>query len=115
MSVVLFTFSGSEFLPNLDENNVRVRATLPTSISLPAAMHIADQLERIFLSNPNVEHATAYVGRATLGGDPESVDNCEISLPLKPPDRWAGVHTKLDLVARLRRSVKKYPGVTFEF
>jgi cobalt-zinc-cadmium resistance protein CzcA len=115
MSVVLFTMSGSEFLPNLDENNVRARATFPTSISLPAAMKIANQLEGIFLKNPNVLHATSYVGRASLGGDPESVNNCEISLPLKPPDQWVGAHTKAEEVTQLRRSVERYPGVTFEF
>lgn len=115
MSVWLFTLTGSEFLPTLDENNFRVRATLPTSISLAAATGVSEQLERIFLQNPNVDHAIGYVGRASLGGDPEAVSNCEISLPLKPPQEWAGAHSKAELEAQLRRAVSKFPGVEFEF
>src|SRR5262249_33907617 len=35
MSILLFPLTCSEFLPDLDENNFRVRATLPASVSLP--------------------------------------------------------------------------------
>lgn len=115
MSVWLFSVTGSEFLPSLDENNFRVRATLPPSISLPAATAVAGKLEKIFLANPNVEHAIAYVGRASLGGDPESVSNCEISLPLKPPSEWVGARNKADLESQLRQAASKFPGVELEF
>lgn len=115
MSIWLFTLTGSEFLPSLDENNFRIRATLPPSISLPAATGLAQQMERILLRNPNVLHAVAYVGRASLGGDPESVSNCEISLPLKSPNEWVGAHSKAELEDQLRKSVEKIPGVEFEF
>ncbi|MCA1597101.1 MAG: efflux RND transporter permease subunit [Chloroflexi bacterium] len=115
MSLWLFTLTGSEFLPSLDENNVRIRATLPASISLPEATRIALQLERILTKNPNVVHAISYVGRATLGGDPESVSNCEISLPLKPPSEWVGAHSKAQLEDQLRQAVSQVPGVEFEF
>ncbi len=115
MSVWLFSVTGSEFLPSLDENNFRVRATLPPSISLPAATDIAQKLEKIFLANPNVEHAIAYVGRASLGGDPESVSNCEISLPLKPPNEWVGANSKAELESQLRQAASRFPGVELEF
>lgn len=115
LSILLFRLTGSEFLPSLDENNFRVRATLPPSISLAQANDAALKLERIFLQNPNVQHAIAYVGRASLGGDPESVSNCEISLPLKPPSEWRGSHNKSDLESQLRNAVSRFPGVEFEF
>jgi cobalt-zinc-cadmium resistance protein CzcA len=115
MSLWLFSVTGSEFLPSLDENNFRIRATLPTSISLQAATDISMQLERIILANPNVEHAIAYTGRASLGGDPESVSNCEISVPLKPPGQWIGAHSKSELESQLRQSLTRFPGVEFEF
>jgi cobalt-zinc-cadmium resistance protein CzcA len=115
LSIFLFSVTGSEFLPSLDENNFRVRATFPASISLPEATRLAEEMERIFLRNPNVEHAIAYTGRADLGGDPEAVSNCEISLPLKPPSQWVAAHSKAELEAQLRREVQKLPGVEFEF
>jgi len=115
MSLWLFSMTGSEFLPSLDENNFRIRATLPTSISLDAATKISLQLEQILLKNPNVEHVIAYTGRASLGGDPESVSNCELSVPLKSPDLWVGARSKAELEAQLRKSLTQFPGVEFEF
>ncbi|MDE2125522.1 MAG: efflux RND transporter permease subunit [Armatimonadetes bacterium] len=115
MSVWLFSMTGSEFLPTLDENNFRVRCTLPTSISLAAADRIANRLESLFITNPNVLHAIGYCGRATLGGDPESVSNVEISLPLKDPRQWVGASSKAQLESQLRNLVKDFPGVDFQF
>lgn len=114
-SILLFKITGSEFLPSLDENNFRIRATLPASVSLEEATRIALSLERLLLKNPNVEHAIAYTGRASLGGDPELVSNCEISLPLKPPSQWIGAHTKAEIESQLRRELSRYPGVEYEF
>lgn len=115
MSVWLFTITGSEFLPTLDENNFRIRVTLPASVSLREATEIAERMESVIIRNPNVEHAIAYVGRATLGGDPESVSNCEISVPLKPPSEWKGARTKAQLEAQLRNALSPFPGVELEF
>lgn len=114
-SILLFQITGSEFLPSLDENNFRIRATFPASVSLDEATRIALSLERVLLKNPNIEHAIAYTGRASLGGDPELVSNCEISLPLKPPSEWVGARTKAEMESQLRQAVSKFPGVEYEF
>lgn len=115
LSLVLFSVTGSEFLPSLDENNFRIRATLPTSISLDEATRLAERMESLILRNPNVEHAISYVGRASLGGDPEQVSNCEISVPLKDPRQWVGASSKSQLEQQLRSSLNKVPGVELEF
>jgi len=115
LSLLLFSMTGSEFLPSLDENNFRIRATLPASISLAEATKLAERMEAEIVKNPNVEHAISYVGRATLGGDPESVSNCEISVPLKVPTSWVGTHSKSELEQQLRTTLGKFPGVELEF
>ncbi len=115
LSIFLFSLTGSEFLPSLDENNFRIRATMPSSISLDAATKLAESMESVVIKNPNVEHAISYVGRASLGGDPEQVSNCEISVPLKPPGQWVGAHSKDDIEQQLRASLSKFPGIELEF
>jgi cobalt-zinc-cadmium resistance protein CzcA len=115
LSILLFSLTGSEFLPSLDENNFRIRATLPASISLAEATSLAERMESEIVKNPNVEHAISYVGRATLGGDPESVSNCEISVPLKVPSTWVGARSKAELEQQLRTSLSRFPGVELEF
>src|SRR5206468_7520986 len=79
---------GSEFLPTIDEGNMLVRATMPASISLSRAIEISSQIEKSLREFPEVETVVAKIGRAELGGDPESVSNDELYVRLKPKAQW---------------------------
>jgi cobalt-zinc-cadmium resistance protein CzcA len=106
---------GSEFLPTIDEGNMLVRATMPASISLNRAIDVSTQIERAFREFPEVETVVAKIGRAELGGDPESVSNDELYLRLKPKKEWTTAKTKDDLVDAMRHRVEGFPGVRFNF
>jgi len=106
---------GSEFLPTIDEGNMLVRATMPASISLNRAIDVSTQIERAFKEFPEVETVVAKIGRAELGGDPESVSNDELYIRLKPKKDWTTASTKDDLVDAMRRRVEGFPGVRFNF
>src|SRR4051812_39125127 len=106
---------GSEFLPTIDEGNMLVRATMPASISLTRAIEISSQIEKSLREFPEVETVVAKIGRAELGGDPESVSNDEIYVRLKPKDQWTTAKTKDELVDAMRSRVEGFPGVKFNF
>jgi heavy metal efflux system protein len=106
---------GSEFLPTIDEGNMLVRATMPASISLPRAIDVSTQIEKSLREFPEVETVVAKIGRAELGGDPESVSNDEMYVRLKPKDQWTTAKTKDELVDAMRRRVEGFPGVEFNF
>jgi cobalt-zinc-cadmium resistance protein CzcA len=108
-------FLGSEFLPTIDEGNLLVRATMPASISLTRAVEISGQIERSLKEFPEVETVVAKIGRAELGGDPESVSNDEIYVRLKPKEQWTTASTKDGLVDAMRKKVEGFPGVEFNF
>ncbi len=106
---------GSEFLPTIDEGNLLVRATMPASISLNRAIDVSTQIERAFKEFPEVETVVAKIGRAELGGDPESVSNDELYVRLKPKRQWTTARTKDDLVDAMRHRIEGFPGVRFNF
>ncbi|HEY6122546.1 MAG TPA: CusA/CzcA family heavy metal efflux RND transporter, partial [Pyrinomonadaceae bacterium] len=106
---------GSEFLPTIDEGNMLVRATMPASISLPRAIEISSLIEKSLREFPEVETVVAKIGRAELGGDPESVSNDEMYVRLRPKDQWTTAKTKDELVDTMRRRVEGFPGVEFNF
>lgn len=106
---------GSEFLPTIDEGNLLVRATMPASISLNRAIDVSTQIERAFKEFPEVETVVAKIGRAELGGDPESVSNDELYVRLKPKREWITARTKDELVDSMRHRVEGFPGVRFNF
>ena len=106
---------GSEFLPTIDEGNMLVRATMPASISLGRAIEVSTQIEKSLREFPEVETVVAKIGRAELGGDPESVSNDELYVRLKPKEQWTTAKTKDELVDAMRRRVEGFPGVQFNF
>ena len=106
---------GSEFLPTIDEGNMLVRATMPASISLARAIEVSSQIEKSLREFPEVETVVAKIGRAELGGDPESVSNDEMYVRLKPKGQWTTAKTKDELVDAMRRRVEGFPGVKFNF
>src|SRR5215813_10108557 len=106
---------GTEFLPTIDEGNMLVRATMPASISLSRATEISGQIEKSLRAFPEVTTVVAKIGRAELGGDPESVSNDELYVRLKPKNQWTTARTKDELVDAMRRRVEGFPGVRFNF
>jgi cobalt-zinc-cadmium resistance protein CzcA len=122
LAVVLLLWSaaallilGSEFVPTIDEGNMLVRATMPASISLSRAIEISTQIEKTLRGFPEVETVVAKIGRAELGGDPESVSNDELYVRLKPKAQWTTARTKDELVDAMRHSVEGFPGIEFNF
>src|SRR6266481_5009070 len=106
---------GSEFLPTIDEGNMLVRATMPASISLPRAIEVSSQIEKSLREFPEVETVVAKIGRAELGGDPESVSNDELYVRLKRKEQWTTAKTKDELIDAMRQRVEGFPGVRFNF
>jgi cobalt-zinc-cadmium resistance protein CzcA len=92
-----------------------VRATMPASISLSRAIEVSTQIEKTLREFPEVETVVAKIGRAELGGDPESVSNDELYVRLKPKDRWTTASNKDELVDAMRKRVEGFPGVKFNF
>src|SRR5947207_5168565 len=110
-----FFILGSEFMPTIDEGNMLVLATMPASISLTRAIEISSQIEKTLREFPEVETVVAKIGRAELGGDPESVSNDELYVRLKPKSQWTTAKTKDELVDKMRQRVEGFPGVKFNF
>ena len=107
---------GLEFLPKLEEGNLWIRATLPTSISLEAGSSYVDRMRRLIKSYPEVSTVVSQHGRPDDGTDATGFFNSEFFVPLKPFDAWpAGMDKEKltrDMTAKLH---EEFPGVDFNF
>jgi heavy metal efflux system protein len=79
---------GREFMPELEEGNLWIRATLPINISLDAASEKADIARKIMQHYAEVEVVVAQTGRPDDGTDPTGFYNVEFFLPLKNHGEW---------------------------
>lgn len=112
----LATALGSEFLPQLDEGVIWVRANLPAGISLAKSVEVAGRIRAIVQEWPEVKLVSSQSGRNDSGTDPYGPNRNELFVALKPYDTWASGKRKSDLVeefsVRLRREV---PGASLSF
>jgi cobalt-zinc-cadmium resistance protein CzcA len=83
-----YRYLGSEFMPELEEGNVYLRATLPVNVSLEAASDLATRARAIIRRFPEVELVASQVGRPDDGTDPTGFYNVEFHVPLIPEEQW---------------------------
>ncbi len=107
---------GLEFLPKLEEGNLWIRATMPTSISLAAGSPYVDGMRRVIKSYPEVITVVSQHGRPDDGTDATGFFNAEFFVPLKPLGSWPAGVDKDKLTAQMTAELQsKYPGVDFNF
>lgn len=114
-ALALVSTLGTEFVPELDEGTMDVRVTMNPSIALPEAKRIATALEQKLLKYPEVKSVFSQIGRAGLGGEPESISNNEIIANLKPQSQWTTAHSREDLIRIVSEDLGEYPGVLLNF
>jgi cobalt-zinc-cadmium resistance protein CzcA len=107
---------GTEFLPALEEGNLWIRASMPPTISLEAAMPAVTRMRKILLGHPEVTTVVSQHGRPDDGSDAAGFYNAEFFVPLKPFEQWTSGMTKETLVNKLQAEFsEEFPGVDFNF
>src|SRR5262249_48072621 len=116
LSVSLATRLGSEFLPQLDEGVIWVRANLPAGISLSKSAEVAGKIRSIISAFPEVSMVSSQTGRNDSGTDPYGPNRNELFVPLKPYDTWTPGKRKADLVEQISGKLhQQIPGAAFSF
>ncbi|UOG77359.1 CusA/CzcA family heavy metal efflux RND transporter (plasmid) [Hymenobacter tibetensis] len=114
-----FSFLGSEFLPELNEGSIYVRAQLPLSINLQASNRVSNQMRRVFMSFPEVSDVVSQTGRPNDGTDPTGFYNNEFLVQIKQtPEVQKKMKSKAyreDLIERMKGKLDQFAGVNFNF
>jgi len=115
-SLALAMFLGSEFLPQLDEGVLWIRANFPAGISLSKSAELATAIRALAKQSPEVKQVTSQTGRNDDGTDPYGPNRNEFFVALTPYDTWAHGKTKVDLVEELSNRLRAtIPGGFFSF
>jgi heavy metal efflux system protein len=107
---------GLEFLPKLEEGNLWIRATMPTTISLEEGNSYVNRMRATISGFPEVESVVSQHGRPDDGTDAAGFFNAEFFTPLKPADQWPSGMTKELLTEQILAKLQaNFPGVEFNF
>jgi cobalt-zinc-cadmium resistance protein CzcA len=118
---------GREFMPELEEGNLWIRAVFPVHTALDAAKDSVKEA-RLIMSSPSypeVQSIVVQMGRPDDGTDPGGYNNVELFVPLKPEGDWPVVkrpngeskrRTRYEIVDDLKKELNgKIPGVEWAF
>ena len=117
-ALTLFNFTGSEFLPNLDEGNIWLRVTvLPRSTTIEHSVKVAREIREILLQYPEVKSVISHIGSADDGTDPNLLSNIEnmVDLKLSKDWRWKWHQNKQKLIEDMSKKLNDIPGITTYF
>src|SRR5476649_324342 len=115
-ALVVSAFLGTEFLPQLDEGVVWIRANFPAGISLTKSAELAGEIRRLVKQSPEVREVASQTGRNDDGTDPYGPNRNELFVALNPYDTWPSGKVKATLVEELSQRLKgAIPGGFFSF
>jgi cobalt-zinc-cadmium resistance protein CzcA len=116
VSLLLIPRIGAEFMPQLDEGALWVRATMPYTISFDESAKIAPKVRDILRSFPEVTTVASELGRPDDGTDSTGFFNVEFYVDLKPYASWNGDYrNKAGLIEAINRKLQAFPGITFNY
>ena len=115
-SLLLIPRIGAEFMPQLDEGALWVRATMPYTISFDESAKITPKIRDILRTFPEVTTVASELGRPDDGTDSTGFFNVEFYVGLKPYSQWSGsYHTKPELIAAINHKLEAFPGINFNY
>ena len=115
VGLFLFKFLGSEFLPELDEGAIYIRATCPLSVSLDDSRDIANKMRRIIRDFPEVKQVMSQTGRPNDGTDATGFYNIEFHVDIYPKKEWKSGTSKEELVEKMKDKLAAFPGIDLNF
>lgn len=111
----MFTLLGTEFLPQLNEGSIYIRATLPQSISLNESVQLANKMRARLAAHPEVKQVLSQTGRPNDGTDATGFYNIEFHVDIYPEKEWESGLDKMQLIEKMQEDLSMYPGIDFNF
>ena len=115
VSLAIFPFLGSEFIPRLDEGMLAMQIQRLPSVSITESINMATRAETILRTFPEVKRVISKTGAAELATDPMGVDLSDVLIELKPRAEWK-TKDRGELIEKMSHALEDgVPGAVFSF
>ena len=114
ISLFLFRFVGTEFLPYLDEGSIAVNVVKFPTVSLNESVKIGEKIEKLLLEFQEVSTVVTKTGRAEIAEDPMGPEQNDIFITLKPKKFWKA-KSKMELIGLIDAKLSLIPGIKLNF
>jgi cobalt-zinc-cadmium resistance protein CzcA len=116
LSLAIFPWLGSEFIPRLDEGALAVQIQQLPSVSLTQSVRTVTEAEKVLKAFPEVTKVVSKTGRAEVATDPMGIETTDVYVALKPDSEWATAQTREELIEKISEALEtKVPNGAFSF
>ncbi len=114
-AIPAFGLLGSEFIPQLDEQNVALASTRVPSTSLEQSLAMQRKVEEAVKKLPEVAMIFSKTGTAEVATDPMPPNTSDGFVILKSQEEWPkGVETKAQVIQRIEKATGGLLGNLYE-
>lgn len=112
----LFTQTGQEFIPTLDERDIAMHAIRIPSTSLSQSSSMQTLVEKILIQQPEVAYVFSKTGTAEAASDPMPPNVSDTFIMLKDQNEWPNPRlAKEELIGQIEEHLEALPGNLYEF
>lgn len=105
---------GTEFLPELDEGSIFMRAFLPSGVNIQKTTSMMPAIRETIAKHKPVKSVITQAGRNDDGTDPFPANRMEILVALNDYHDWSDSISKKELIRTIQTDLqRKFPGVFF--
>src|SRR3989442_2258000 len=110
LSLPVFTWLGSEFMPPLNEGPILYMPTALPGMSTTEARRVLQAQDQLIKGFPEVDTVFGKIGRANSPTDPAPLNMVETVVTLKPEEEWREGMTWDKLLAEMDKQIR-FPGM----
>jgi cobalt-zinc-cadmium resistance protein CzcA len=115
IAIVLIPKLGTEFLPEMNEGDIHITVTMPSSVSLQHGQEILQEIRVQLLKFQEVKDVLNEQGHPEDGTDDEAPNQAETFVIMKPESEWRTGRKKEQIVEAMREELEKRPGIEYNF
>jgi cobalt-zinc-cadmium resistance protein CzcA len=114
-AIALIPKLGTEFLPEMNEGDIHITVTMPSSVSLGRGQEVLRETREVLMSFPEVRDVLNEQGHPEDGTDDEAPNQAETFVMIKPESEWHTGRTKAQLVDAMRARLEERIGIKYNF
>ncbi len=117
VSGFLATRLGSEFVPQLEENNIAISTYYDPSTDLPQMIERSSLVEKVLLQKfpHEISHVLTRIGRPYVPTDAMLQSQGDILIELKDRSQWTDAKDQKELTAKITKEMTELPGFSTDY
>lgn len=111
VALLILPLLGTSFIPEMKEGSIVPNIIRVPNISIDESIKMENEAAKIVSKLPGVKSVVSSLGRGESPADPQSQNESQPIVSLKPRSEWPEGWTQDDVAAQIQQALKVLPGV----